>query len=93
MLFAASWMDLEIIMLSEVGQTEKEKYRMQQQQQQLFLFSVDCDSDLGSCSQPSHAGKAAPAKSFQSCPALCDPVDYSPPCSSVHGILQTRILE
>ena len=28
MLFAASWMDLEIIMLSEVGQTEKEKYRM-----------------------------------------------------------------
>ena len=29
----------------------------------------------------------------QSCPTLCDPVDYSPPCSSVHGILQARILE
>ena len=29
----------------------------------------------------------------QSCPTLCDPVDYSPPGSSVHGILQTRILE
>ena len=29
----------------------------------------------------------------QSCPTLCNPVDYSPPGSSVHGILQTRILE
>ena len=29
----------------------------------------------------------------QSCPTLCDPVDYSPPDSSVHGILQARILE
>jgi len=29
----------------------------------------------------------------QSCPTLCDPVDCSPPGSSVHGILQVRILE
>ena len=29
----------------------------------------------------------------QSCLALCDPMDYSLPGSSVHGILQTRILE
>ena len=29
----------------------------------------------------------------QSCPTLCDPVDCSPPDSSVHGILQARILE
>ena len=33
------------------------------------------------------------AKSLQSCLTLCDPVDYSPPGSSVHGILQARILE
>ena len=32
------------------------------------------------------------AKSLQSCPVLCDPVDYSSPGSSVHGILQARIL-
>ena len=29
----------------------------------------------------------------ESCPTLCDPVDCSPPGSSVHGILQARILE
>ena len=29
----------------------------------------------------------------QSCPALCDPMDCSPPGSSVHGIFQARILE
>ena len=33
------------------------------------------------------------AKSFQSRPTLCDPVVSSPPGSSVHGILQARILE
>ena len=33
------------------------------------------------------------AKSFQSSPILCDPVDCSPPGSSAHGILQARILE
>ena len=29
----------------------------------------------------------------QSCPTLCDPLDCSPPGSSVHGTLQARILE
>ena len=33
------------------------------------------------------------AKSLQSCPTLCYPMDSSPPGSSVHGILQARILE
>ena len=33
------------------------------------------------------------AKLLQSCPTLCNPMDYSPPGSSVHGILQARILE
>ena len=35
----------------------------------------------------------ATAKSFQSCPTLCDPIDSSPPGSPVPGILQTRTLE
>ena len=36
---------------------------------------------------------AAAAKSLQSCPTLCDPIDGSPLGSSVPGILQARILE
>ena len=33
------------------------------------------------------------AKSLQLCPTLHNPMDHSPPESSVHGILQARILE
>ena len=36
---------------------------------------------------------AAAAKSLQSCPTLCDPIDGSPPGPAVPGILQTRTLE
>ena len=36
---------------------------------------------------------AAAAKSLQSCPTLCDPIDGSPPGSPVPGILQARTLE
>ena len=36
---------------------------------------------------------AAAAKSLQSCPTLCNPIDGSLPCSSGPGILQARILE
>ena len=35
----------------------------------------------------------ATAKSIQSCPTLCDPIDGSPPGSPVPGILQARTLE
>ena len=38
-------------------------------------------------------GTAAAAKSLQSCPTLCEPIDGSPPGSSVLGILQARTLE
>ena len=34
-----------------------------------------------------------PTKLFQSCPSLCDSVDYSLPGPSVHGTLQARIVE
>ena len=39
------------------------------------------------------AAAAATAKSLQSCPTLCDPIDGSPLGSSVPGILRARILE
>ena len=33
------------------------------------------------------------AQSLQPCPTLCDPMDFSSPGSSVHGIFQARILK
>ena len=39
------------------------------------------------------AAAAAAAKSLQSCPTLCDPIDSSPPGSPFPGILQARTLE
>ena len=49
-----------------------------------FLSSL-----LGFCWIPA----AAAARSLQSCPTLCDPIDGSPPGSPVPGILQARTLE
>jgi len=42
-----------------------------------------------------HTWRVAPAaaKSLQLCPTLCDPMDCSPPGSSIHGIFQARVLE
>ena len=36
---------------------------------------------------------AAAAKSLQSCPTLCDPIDGSPPGSPIPGMIQARTLE
>ena len=57
------------------------------------VLPATCD-----CSQPPncerHADTAtAAAKSLQSCPTLCDPIDGSPPGSPIPGILQARTLE
>ena len=38
------------------------------------------------------AAAAAAAKSLQSCPTLCDPINGSPPGSPVPGIVQARTL-
>ena len=40
-----------------------------------------------------HAAAAAAAKSLQSCPTLCNPIDGSPPGFTVPGILQAITLE
>ena len=48
---------------------------------------------LVSCLHAAAAAAAAAAKLLQSCLTLCDPVDGSPPGSSVPGILQARILD
>ena len=43
--------------------------------------------------QPQISALLCYAKSLQSCPTLCDPIDGSPPGSAVPGILQARTLE
>ena len=42
---------------------------------------------------PSPLAAATAPKSLQSCPTLSDPRDCSPPGSSIHGILQARVLK
>ena len=51
------------------------------------------DPDIKPAPLASPASAAAAAKSLQSCPTLCDPIDGSPPGSPVPRILQARTLE
>ena len=50
-------------------------------------------SNMASPSVGSEMDAAAAAKSLQSCPTLCDPIDSSPSGSPVPEILQARTLE
>ena len=51
------------------------------------------DVRIGCWAEAVNPPAAAAAKSLQSCPTLCDPIDGSPPGSPVPGILQARTLE
>ena len=49
-----------------------------------FLY---CSTEMGEeAIQRYEDAAATAAKSFQLCPTLCDPIDSSPPGSSIHGI-------
>ena len=56
-----------------------------------FLISFQWTS-LG-CAAEDCGGLEVKVKVTQSCPTLCNSVEYSPPGSSIHGIIQARILE
>ena len=49
--------------------------------------------DLETIEQLNNKRAGAAAKSLQSCPTLCNPIDGNPPVSPVPGILQARTLE
>ena len=55
------------------------------------MFNPGVNAQAGMWELP--AAAAAAAKSLQSCPTLCDPIDSSPPGFAVPGILQARTLE
>ena len=63
--------------------------------QVLWWAQENCFSSSGFIYHPPcpSPAAAAAAKSLQSCPTLCDPIDSSPPGSPVPGILQVRTLE
>ena len=52
-----------------------------------------CPKTREECFKATVSNAAAAAKSLQSCPTLCDPIDGSPPGSPIPGILQARTLE
>ena len=58
-----------------------------------FLMIKNVPSSLVNTTTMIPGAAAAAAKSLQSCPTLCDPIDGSPPGSPVLGILQARTLE
>ena len=62
-------------------------------EQSLSLWSGSTDSKSLDYQRTNPAAAAAAAKSLQSCPTLCDPIDGSPPDSAVPGIFQARKLE
>ena len=80
--FAATLMDLEIIVPSEVSQISSVFYLIQ------FVSRITKHFSLTKVLKVK-----VKVLVTQSCPALCHPMDCSPPGSSVHGILQARILE
>ena len=59
-----------------------------------WIMSYDISVSLLYCfSAQNMLPAATAAKSLQSCPTLCNPIDGSPPSSPVPGILQARTLE
>ena len=59
---------------------------------QIKLSTSAESSKKQECARKTSAAAAA-ARSLQSCPTLCDPIDGSPPGLPVPGILQARTLE
>ena len=58
----------------------------------LFLYAYEIVKSFRSSHKQDNY-TAATAKSLQSCPTQCDPIDGNPLGTSVPGILQARILE
>ena len=57
------------------------------------IYSLDVLLSRLGASLLFHACVTAAAKSLQSCPTLCDPIDSSPPGSPIPGFLQARTPE
>ena len=88
-----------VTICSDFG-AQKNKERLNQTKFARLIWSLHFQCykiawDLLACAECKHHPRPhhAAAKSLQSCPTLCDPIDGSPPGSPVPGILQARTLE
>ena len=72
----------------------KNRYNLvTKQQQQTCYLKSQYENNVMEGFPEVFCSAAAAAKSLQSCPTLCDPIDDSPPGSPIPGILQARTLE
>ena len=60
---------------------------------EIWIQSLSLEDPLEKGMAIHSSAAAAAAKSLQSCPTLCDPMDWSPPGTPVHGLFQARVLE
>ena len=90
--FRMDWLDLLAVQgtLKSLFQYHSSKASIIQQS---ALFIVQLSHPYTTTGKTIALTTAAAAKSLQSCPTLCDPIDSSPLGSPVPGILQARILE
>ena len=80
---------------------QKTKQKHKPNHQQDYHLTQSCPSEKKQTNKnlnelsphTSQSAAAAAAKSLQSCPTLCDPIDGSPPGSTIPGVLQARTLE
>ena len=75
------------------GHVPTAMFRIDNQQRPIIQHRELCSIFLAPWMGEGFGGEYMHAESLQSCPTLCDPMDCSPPGSSVHGIHQARILE
>ena len=77
-----------------IGRVKSSPLANQRSRSLLTLISIFCGRDilLWACHHLDLCSKSR-SVSRSVCPTLCDPTDCSPPGSSVHGVLQARILE
>ena len=83
--FSEIWVDLETFIQNEMSERENQILHIN-----TYIWHLENSTDKPICKAEIETQKVLVT---QLCLTVCDPVDCSPPRSSVHGILQARILE
>ena len=83
--FSEIWVDLETFIQNEMSERENQILHIN-----TYIWHLENSTDKPICKAEIETQKVLVT---QLCLTVCDPVDCSPPRSSVHGILQARILQ